>query len=184
MNSIQKYKLRYLGLAFFIFAVDQLSKWWVTEKAIKAALEIEQSYSFLEWYAMARERLPFAAIEIFPFFNIVMVWNRGVSFGMFTQDSALGSWFLIGVSIIITLWFGVWLFTTQSKIQRAAIALVIGGAVGNALDRFRFNGVIDFLDFHAFGWHYPAFNVADSCIVVGVFILIFYALFLEKSFQS
>lgn len=181
--TLKKYKLGYLGLAVFMLVFDQISKWWITEKAIKPALGAENSYNLLDWYSFANEQLPFTAIEISSFFNIVMVWNKGVSFGMLTQDSAIGSWFLVGLSVIITLWFAIWLFMAQSRMQRLAISLVIGGAIGNAIDRIRFNGVIDFLDFHAFGWHYPAFNVADSCIVVGVFMLIIYSLFFEKSFQ-
>lgn len=184
MKAFEKYKIVYLGLALLMLIFDQVSKWWITESMIKPALGAENSYGLIDWYAMASEQLPYTAIEIFSFFNIVMVWNKGVSFGMLTQDSALGSWLLVGLSVIITIWFVIWLFTAKSTIQKTAIALVIGGAIGNAIDRVRFNGVIDFLDFHAFGWHYPAFNVADSCIVVGVIILMIYALFFEKSFHS
>jgi signal peptidase II len=184
MTTLKKYKLGYFGLALFMLIADQISKWWITEQTIKPALGADNSYGLLDWYAMASEQLPFTAIEVLPFFNIVMVWNRGVSFGMLTQDTALGSWLLVGLSAIITLWFVIWLFTAQARLQKTAIALVIGGAIGNSIDRIRFNGVIDFLDFHAFGWHYPAFNVADSCIVVGVVMLMIYALFFEKSFQS
>ncbi|MCB1531815.1 MAG: signal peptidase II [Alphaproteobacteria bacterium] len=174
----------YFGLSALILLLDQISKWAVTETMIKPALAVENTYGFFEWYGQAQGQLPPAAIDVLPFFNIVMVWNRGVSFGMLTQDTALGSWLLVGLSVVITVWFTGWLFFAKSRLQRLGIAMVIGGAIGNAIDRIRFNGVIDFLDFHAFGWHYPAFNVADSCIVVGVFMLIIYAVFLEKSFHS
>ena len=184
MTIFQKYRLGYLGLAVFMLVFDQISKWFITEKTIKPALGADNGYDFVEWYVLATEQLPFTSIEILPFFNIVMVWNKGVSFGMLTQDSAIGSWLLVGLSAVITLWFAGWLFVAKGKVQKLAIALVIGGAIGNAIDRIRFNGVIDFLDFHAFGWHYPAFNVADSCIVIGVFMLIIYTLFFEKSFHS
>lgn len=179
-----RHKIGFLVFGAVMLVLDQISKWAITEHTIKPALEISERYGFFEWYANASGRLPFAQIEILPFFNLVMVWNKGVSFGMFTQDTALGSWLLVALSVIITIWFTVWLLFTRSKWQSIAIAMVIGGAIGNAIDRIRFGGVIDFLDFHAFGWHYPAFNVADSCIVLGVFMLMIYALFLEKSFHT
>ena len=177
-------KVLFMLFAVFILAFDQVSKWAITEKMIKPALDTPETFGFWEWLMRFGERLPYTAIEIFSFFNIVMVWNRGVSFGMLTQDSAIGSWFLVGLSLVITVWFTAWLLTSQNRVQCTAIAMVMGGAIGNAIDRIRFGGVIDFLDFHAFGWHYPAFNVADSCIVIGVLILIVYTLFFEKNFHT
>ena len=84
----------------------------------------------------------------------------------------MGSWLLVGLSVIITIWFGIWLLTAKTSAQKAAIALVIGGAIGNAIDRVIYGKVVDFVDFHLGNWHYPAFNVADSAIFIGVILWI------------
>lgn len=113
-----------------------------------------------------------AGITITPFFNLVMVWNTGVSFGLFQEDSALRSWTLIGVAAAVMIWLAVWLWRAQDRLTGMALGIIIGGAIGNIIDRIRFGAVFDFLDFHAFGWHWPAFNVADSAIVIGVLLLL------------
>ena len=169
-------------LAATVCLIDQLSKWYITETVIKPKIEslITPTLGFFEWLNDAPARLPFTSIEVFPYFNIVMVWNTGVSFGMFSQNSELGPMILSGLSLFIIVFFTVWLFRSNSNADRFAIALIIGGALGNILDRLRFGAVIDFLDFHAFGWHYPAFNVSDSCVVIGVFLLIIRSFFFEN----
>lgn len=111
------------------------------------------------------------AITLTPFFNLVLVYNRGISFGLFQQDAHMGLWFLQAVTGGITIALAVWLLRTQSALTRWAIAAIIGGALGNILDRFLYGAVVDFLDFHAFGHHWPAFNVADSCVVSGAVLL-------------
>lgn len=175
-------RIPYFILALILLILDQLSKWAVTERLLRPAIEgAGEPMGLMAWLKAAPERLPYTEITILPFFNLNMVWNSGVSFGMFTQSSHTGAWVLIALAAAITLWFGAWLFVAQSRVQAIAIAMVISGAVGNMFDRMRFGAVIDFLDFHLFGWHYPAFNLADSCIVVGVLILIVYSLFFEKT---
>lgn len=111
-------------------------------------------------------------IIVTPFFNLVMVWNTGVSFGLFSEDSASRSWTLIAVSFAVMIWLGWWLWRAHSALVAVALGMIIGGAIGNVIDRYRFGAVFDFLDFHAFGWHWPAFNVADSGIVIGVLLLL------------
>lgn len=111
-------------------------------------------------------------IVVTPFFNLVMVWNTGVSFGLFQEDSDFRSWTLIAVALGVMVWLGLWLWRTRTWLAAVALGLIIGGAIGNVIDRLRFGAVFDFLDFHAFGQHWPAFNVADSAIVVGVVVLI------------
>lgn len=113
-----------------------------------------------------------AGIEVTSFFNLVMVWNTGVSFGLFSEDSASRSWTLIAVSLAVMVWLGIWLWRNQSGLVAVALGMIIGGAFGNVIDRYRFGAVFDFLDFHAFGYHWPAFNVADSAIVLGVGLLL------------
>ena len=126
----------------------------------------------------------FNRIEVLPFLNWVTVWNRGVSFGLFSNDLDYGPYLLIALSVVISIGFAVWAFRTSDKIHHIGISLVIGGAIGNVIDRFRFGAVFDFIDVHAFGYHWPAFNIADSAICIGVFILMIYAFLFEKHVQA
>ena len=172
--------------ALFVFAGDQLSKWLVMEGMIRPKLGegFGESLGLIEWLTHSSTHLPFTRIEILPFFNIVMVWNKGISFGMFNDGGMIGVIFLIALAVAIILFFVGWMFVSQSGYQRLAIALVIGGALGNVLDRARFGAVVDFLDVHAYGYHWPAFNISDSAIVIGVFLLIVQSFFFENSFKS
>jgi signal peptidase II len=121
------------------------------------------------------------AIEVLPFFNLVTVWNYGISFGMFNSGSAGGSIIFVGLALAIVAALLIWLRNVTAPLIAAALGLVIGGAIGNVIDRLRFGAVFDFLDFHAAGWHWPAFNVADSTICIGVFLLCIDALFLTQA---
>lgn len=123
------------------------------------------------WFLDLMQQNP-GGIRITSFFNLVMVWNSGVSFGLFSEDSASRSWTLIGVSLAVLVWLGIWLWRNTDRFVALALGFIIGGAIGNIIDRYRFGAVFDFLDFHAFGWHWPAFNVADSAIVIGVGLLL------------
>lgn len=170
---------------FFIFAalmivLDQVSKWAITEHVLRPASKGSQ-FRFFEWLVNAPDRLGYTEITITPFFNLVMVWNQGVSFGLFSGGHDLMPLILSSLSLVVTVVFSIWLIRSDNPVQKTAIALVIGGAIGNVIDRARFGAVIDFLDVHAFGYHWPAFNIADSCIVVGIFMLITYSLFFEKT---
>lgn len=111
-------------------------------------------------------------IEVTGFFNLVLVWNRGVSFGMFQAGSEEGRWLLVGVALVVSAVLVIWLWRERRSLPRLAIWLILAGALGNVVDRVRYGAVVDFLDFHAFGYHWPAFNVADSAIVVGAVALV------------
>lgn len=117
------------------------------------------------------------AIAITPFFNLVSVWNYGISFGLFNVGSAAAAYILVALALAIAGALAAWLRRTDRGLVAAALGLVIGGALGNIVDRLRFGAVFDFLDFHLWGWHWPAFNVADSAISVGVVLLLIDALF-------
>ena len=145
-----------LGLAALIFILDQASKWVIVKHVIVD---------------------PFAVIEVTGFFNLVMVWNRGVSFGMFGDSGELGRWILTVLALAISAYLLKWLSEMDRRLPALAIGMVIGGAIGNVIDRLRFGAVADFLDFHLLGYHWPAFNIADSGIVVGVALLVFDQLF-------
>lgn len=111
-------------------------------------------------------------ITVTSFFNLVMVWNRGVSFGLFQQGDDAGRYLLTGFAVIVGLVLIVWMLRSSTRLGVAGLALVAAGALGNAYDRVVFGAVADFLDFHFAGYHFWAFNVADSAITIGVGFLL------------
>lgn len=109
-------------------------------------------------------------IGVLPFFKLTMVWNRGVSFGMLRADSGIGRWALVALSFVISGVFLWWLRSATRRLAGAALGLVVGGALGNVIDRIRFGAVCDFLDFGPlFPW---VFNVADASITIGAGLLL------------
>lgn len=118
-----------------------------------------------------------SGVEVIPgFFDLVVVWNRGVSFGLL-GEGALPPWALSLVAVGITIALFLWLRRVVLRWSAIAIGLVIGGAVGNVVDRALWGAVFDFADFHVGRWHWPAFNVADAAIVLGVAGLLMESLF-------
>lgn len=150
------------AIAFVAMLLDQISKWWILESVLPCASGPPGPWCLIQT----------PPVEVTGFFNLVMAWNRGVSFGMFAHEAEIMPYVLIAVALAITAFLVVWLRRTDRVFQAVCIGLVIGGALGNVIDRLRFGAVADFLDFHVAGWHWPAFNVADSCIVVGVLLLV------------
>ncbi len=118
-----------------------------------------------------------APVEVTPFFNLVMVWNPGISFGMF-QDMHHAPYFFSALALIIVAILLIWLRKCESKMQMWAIGFVIGGAIGNVIDRILYGKVADFYDFHIAGYHWPAFNIADSAVFIGAVMLCIDSLFL------
>jgi signal peptidase II len=114
------------------------------------------------------------------FFRLVTVWNHGVSFGLMSGDGALPPWVLSGVAILVCVGLFLWLRRTDRPLTAWGIGLVMGGAIGNVIDRVRWGAVFDFADFHLHQWHWPAFNVADSAIVVGVGLMLIDSLTSER----
>lgn len=160
-----------LGLAAAVALADQATKW--------AAFT---GLTGLAFWDPARDPLPrVPGVEVTPFFNLVTVWNFGVSFGMFNRGSDEASWIFALVAAAITAVLVAWLRRAPSLLVAVALGSVIGGAVGNVVDRLRFGAVFDFLDVHVAGWHWPAFNVADAAIAIGVGLLLLDALFAPKS---
>ena len=107
-----------------------------------------------------------------PFLDLTLRWNRGISFSLFAGDSAAGQAVLLGVTLAATGLLAWWLVRSRSALLAAGLGLVIGGALGNAIDRIAHGAVLDYLDLHAFGRHFFVFNVADAAINVGVALLI------------
>lgn len=144
-----------LIVAAAVLVADQISKWVILEKVMQ----------------------PPRVIEVTSFFNLRMAWNTGVSFGMFGDGGDVGRWVLTVFPLAITAFLLNWLRQAERRILALALGLVIGGAIGNVIDRVRFGAVADFLDFHLFGWHFWTFNVADSAISIGVALLLYDSVF-------
>lgn len=147
---LQRYRLLLIVVAV-VLPIDQLTKIY-----IDSTMELHQSSTVIEH-----------------FFNICYVLNAGAAFGMLA-DSAMRVPLLVGVALLAGAII-VWLFgrlSAAQQLQRVGLALVFSGAVGNLVDRLRLGAVIDFIDIHWYQHHWPAFNVADSAITVGVSLLL------------
>ena len=157
--------MRKAGAAIAVVALiaDQLTKIAMMRHVFDGAQQCPDRYILVD--------------EVTSFFNLVMTCNRGVSFGMFNQASDYGPLLLTGLAVVIIIALSVWLWRATTRTSVLALGLIIGGAAGNVVDRVRFGAVVDFLDFHAFGYHWPAFNIADSAVCVGAAILVLESLF-------
>lgn len=145
-----RYFRRGIVLAGLIVLADQLSKWWILEVF----------------------RLPARGmVEIMPFVNFVMVWNRGVSFGLLEADG-FGRWLLVAFTIAIGVVVALWLRKVDRGFVAVALSLVLGGAIGNIIDRVRLGAVADFIQLHAAGYSFYVFNIADAAISIGVALLL------------
>lgn len=162
--------------------IDQVSKWWVIEVFFRPRIfEADgRSLDFIEWLTtLHQDQLPAARYQWAEYLNIVMVWNKGISFGMFAGTHEMMPVILSVSAFLLALGLLIWLFRTPHMTTALPLALVISGALANIWDRIRFGAVADFIDVHIDEWHYPAFNIADSCIVMGVAWLAFDGIILE-----
>jgi signal peptidase II len=116
-------------------------------------------------------------VRIASFFDLVLVWNRGISYGLFPQESGLGRLGLILFAFGASAGLAAWLARVDTKLTAVSIGLIIGGAIGNAIDRILYGAVADFFSFHAFGFQWYVFNIADAAIVAGVVGLLYDSLF-------
>ena len=151
---------RGLTLAAVILVLDQASKWFMLE-----VLRLPEV-----------RHIPLLAAGPFGF-DLTMVWNRGVTFGMLQAEGLTGQLLLAGLALLIAGFLLRWMARAENRLTALALGAVIGGAVGNVIDRLRFGAVADFFDAHAWGWHWYVFNVADAAIVCGVIALMADALF-------
>jgi len=156
---------RGLSVAALIIVLDQVSKWWIVEKVMRP-----EGVDGTPFHSATR-------IQVTPFFDLVMAWNRGVSFGIGNNGGEWNAVLLSVLALAICVAMVFWLAKAETWMLQVALGGIIGGALGNVIDRARFGTVADFLDFHLAGHHWPAFNVADSAITVGAAFLIFDALF-------
>ena len=151
---------RLIGLlvAVFVFAIDQAAKYYVT-----GPLGLDATGA--------------GPLRVLPIFDLRYVENVGVSLGLLAADSATMRWALVGLTGAIALGVLVWMLREKDRVDLIALGLVLGGALGNILDRVRLGYVVDFADLHFGGWHpFLVFNVADSAITIGVLILLIRAL--------
>ncbi|WP_299480524.1 signal peptidase II [uncultured Roseibium sp.] len=112
-------------------------------------------------------------VALLPFLDIVLVWNRGVSYGLFQQNSDLGRWLLVALTVLITVGLWIWSARVQSRLIAFALAMIIGGAIGNGIDRIVYGAVVDFVHFHVGSFSWYVFNLADVWIVAGVAALLY-----------
>ncbi len=156
--------LVYLSIIFGVIILDQVSK--------GILLGLILGTVPLSGPAWTLVPVPYLMAHVCDIFNIVFTWNPGASFSILRGLGETAPYAIIFITSFIIGFLMYYLFTRAQKYERIGLALVAGGAIGNLIDRLRFGAVIDFLDFHIGGMHWPAFNVADICIVVGVGIYI------------
>jgi len=145
-----------VALAIVVLALDQASKLW------------------LMFGADIANRPP---MVLAPFLEFVLVWNRGISYGLFQMPHAVGRWGLVIGSVIATVLLSVWLARARTRLLAAGLGLIIGGAVGNLIDRIYWGAVVDFVHFHMGDFSWYVFNVADAAIVFGVIALLYDSFF-------
>jgi len=140
----------WLGIALVVVLLDQVTKIAMSERLLYGQSE-----------------------PITTYFNLVMVYNKGAAFSFLSDQPGWQRYFFTGVSVIASV-FILWMLkrNPDQRLFCWALALILGGAIGNLIDRVAYGHVIDFLDFHVHGWHWPAFNVADSAITVGATLFV------------
>jgi signal peptidase II len=160
-------KTRTLGfsIALLVFALDQLTKWIVTGP-------LQVNYIGAEYY-------------ILPIFQFTYTQNNGISLGLLNAQTEVGRWMLVGLTTAIAVGVAVWIGREKSRIDQAALGMVLGGALGNILDRTLHGYVVDFLDLHFGEWRpFLVFNVGDAAISIAVVILLLRAFLARKDHRE
>ena len=147
-------------MAAAVLAADQASKYWVLH-----GLHLTDGHFLV----------------LLPVLNFVLVWNHGVTFGMFNGPGAFNGVIFAVIALAVVVLLGVWLWRTRKLFNILAIGAIMGGAIGNVIDRLRFGAVVDFIHAHVGDWSWYVFNVADAAIVCGVAVLILESQFLRRS---
>ena len=158
MKAVTKLGVSAYLLAAVVVGLDQASKYWILhvfDLPLKASVPVAGP------------------------FHLTMVWNRGVSFGLMRADVDLTRWALAAFSIIVSVFLAVWARNATRRLSAVALGLVMGGAIGNVVDRIRFGAVADFIDVSRL-WFPWIFNVADAAITVGIALLLLDMLMQEK----
>ncbi len=148
--------MHWYGLAALIVILDQISKW-----VVLGSLRLGET------------------VYVAPFWNWVLSFNPGAAFSFLADQPGWQRWFFAALALGVSAWIAVMLRRhAQERLMALALALIMGGALGNVIDRIRFGAVVDFVQWHAAGYYWPAFNVADSAITVGAVLLVWEQLFL------
>jgi signal peptidase II len=146
--------------------------------AALVALALDQASKAFIVYGMGMEgREPIALTR---FLSVDLRWNPGISFSLLEQDTVAGRMVLLAFTLAATIFLCVWLWCARGALPSLALGAIIGGAIGNAIDRLVYGKVVDFLDFHALGRNFFVFNIADAAINIGVALLLADALFLAR----
>ena len=148
--------LRLLWLSALVIVLDQLSKLWIMA-------------SFREY----------EVLTVWPVFNLTLVYNTGAAFSFLSDAGGWQRWFFVAIAVAISIAMALWLrqLPASERLTGYGLALIIGGAIGNLIDRLWLGKVVDFLQWHWEQWYWPAFNLADSAITLGVALLLFDGLF-------
>ena len=129
------------------------------------------------WLIFVTDLASHGPIALTPFLDLVLTWNTVISYGLFPQEGPLGQWALLAIKVIAAVLLWIWLARASSRLTAVALGLIIGGAIGNAIDRLAYGAVADFVLFHitttSFNFRWYVFNIADVAIVVGVAVLIY-----------
>jgi signal peptidase II len=148
-----------LAIALLTCVLDQATKLWL-----------------ISYYQLGT----YGPVRLGPFFTLVLTWNKGISYGWLPQDGPYGPWLLLAIELIAIALLWIWLSRTDSKLSAVALSLIIGGAVGNGIDRLAYGQVADFVFFHidtaTWRFHWYVFNLADVAIVAGVVGLLYESL--------
>nr|WP_068318874.1 signal peptidase II [Pseudovibrio hongkongensis] len=152
-----------LKLAGFGLVLDQLIKYWIVH---------------------VHEFGAFGLTPVLPFLDLVLVWNKGISYGLFQQESLMGQIFLAGFTVAASIALWLWSVRSTSRIELWALALILGGALGNGVDRVVYGKVVDYIYFHVGTFSWYVFNLADVLIVVGAAIMVFESIILGKGKDS
>lgn len=161
MQTLRDGSWRWLWLSAGVIALDQLSK-----------------------FIIDRDLSAYRSIRVLPFFNLVLIRNTGAAWSILAHASGWQRWFFAVLALAVSAAIIVWLSRLPRAGHRwvpAALALVLGGALGNAIDRLRHGYVIDFIQVHYHSWYYPTFNLADSCITIGALTLVLEGLFRHRA---
>ena len=157
MQNNKKVYIFSLLLCFFVIVFDQASKW-----------------SILAFIPTG------TVINIFPSVNLILTFNFGTSFGLLSPNTMVQSYMIIGLTMLCLIFLIYVFFKLKTTTEKILSSLLIGGAIGNLIDRFYHGAVVDFIDVYYNNWHWPAFNFADACISCSVIYLLFYNLLSKK----
>jgi signal peptidase II len=155
---------------------------------IVAAVTLAFDQALKLWLLFGLRLIPHERVSVVPFVDLYLTWNKGISYGLFQQDGDLGRWVLIAIKLGAVALLTVWLARADSRLTALSLGLIIGGALGNAIDRLAYGAVADFILFHIMGagwsFNWYVFNLADAAIVAGVIGLLYDSLIQDRAAKA